>query len=169
MGRPRLTKSASPKPTLNSALDQDYPARLAELEAELRLHAARQHTEQPLKAIGDLEEAVIDREKVLQFVLGPSVYAAGHADVIYAGSNHARGVRHIRFYAAGKTVLDIEGDFENQQFGTNFRFQNMDLYLPGEWERDFRVLTDQLRQHTARRRQAFRKRRDAEHARLRRR
>jgi hypothetical protein len=111
-------------------------------------------------------DAAIQGEKVVQFMLGKKVYASGHADVTYAGSNHARGVRHIRFYAAGKPVLDIEGDFEDQQFGSNFRFQNMDLYLPGEWEADFVKLTDELRQYTAKRKAAFKKKRDVAQARL---
>ncbi len=154
------------KPEKNPAIEQEFPERLSELEVELHLHPARKAGERPLKAIDDLEESAIAGEKVFQFSLGKKQYAAGHADVTYSGSNHARGVRHIRFYAAGKTVLDIEGDFEDQQFGTNFRFQNMDLYVPGEWEGDFLKLTDELRQHTAKRKAAFKKKRDAERDRL---
>jgi len=131
---------------------------------ELRLHAARDAGDRPLKAIAELAETAIEGEKVLKFLLGKKAYAAGHADVTYSGSNHARGVRHIRFYVSGKTVLDIEGDFEDQQFGSNFRFQNIDLYTPGDWEADFLKLTDDLRHHAAKRRAAFKKKRDAEQA-----
>ncbi len=164
-----MTPTKNPKikkPEKNPALEQEFPERLSELEMELRLHPARKASERPLKAIDDLEESAIEGEKVLQFILGKKHYAAGHADVTYSGSNHARGVRHIRFYAAGKTVLDIEGDFEDQQFGSNFRFQNMDLYVPGEWELDFLKLTDDMRNYTAKRRAAFMKKRDAERNRL---
>jgi hypothetical protein len=146
----------------NPAIAQEYPERLSELEAELRQHLGRKASERPLKAIDDMAEAAIEGEKILQFSLGKKVYAAGHADLTYSGSNHARGVRHIRFYAAGKTVLEIEGDFEDQQFGSNFRFQNMDVYIPGAWEADFVKLTDELRHHAAKRKAAFKKKRDDE-------
>jgi hypothetical protein len=153
----------------NPAIAQEFPGRLSELEVELRLHAARKAGERPLKEIGELKESSVEGEKVLQFLLGKKVYAAGRADLTYSGSNHARGVRHIRFYAAGKPVLDIEGDFEDQQFGSNFRFQNVDLYHPGEWEADFLKLTDALRHHAEKRKYAFKKKRDAEQTRLNRR
>jgi len=156
-----MRKSTRIELEANPALAQEFPERLSELEVELRLHAARKATDRPLKAIHDLAEAAIDGEKVLQFLLGKHTYAAGHSDLTYSGSNHARGVRHIRFYAAEKTVLDIEGDFEDQQFGSNFRFQNIDLYLPGEWEADFLKLTDDLRHHAEKRKLAFKKKRDA--------
>jgi hypothetical protein len=162
----RLRKSAVES---NPALARDFPERLSELEVELRLHPARKVVERPLKTINDLAESAIEGDKVVQFSLGKKRYAAGHSDVTYSGSNHARGVRHIRFYESGKPVLDIEGDFEDQQFGTNFRFQNMDLYIPGEWEADFLKLTDTLRQHTAKRKATFKKKRDAERDRLHRR
>jgi hypothetical protein len=152
----------------NPALAREFPGRLTELETELRRHAARDAAEQPLKAIDELTEAVIEGTNVLRFSLGKKVYAAGHDDITYSGSNHARGIRHIRFYTAGKMVLDIEGDFENQQFGSNFRFQNMDLYVPGEWETDFLKLTDDLRHHSEKRKLAFKKKRDSEAHRLRR-
>ena len=150
----------------NPALARDFPERLSELEVELRLHPARHVAERPLKAIEELADAAIEGTKVIQFLLGKNRYAAGHADVTYSGSNHARGVRHIRFYASGKPVLDIEGDFEDQQFGSNFRFQNMDLYVPGEWEADFLKLSEALRHHTAKRKAAFKKKHDAERDRL---
>jgi hypothetical protein len=161
----KLTKNQLPE---NPALAQEFPGRLAELEAELRLHALREVGARPLKGIDDLSEQTIEGENVVEFSLGKKAYAAGHSDVTYSGSNHARGVRHIRFYAAGKAVLDIEGDFENQQFGSNFRFKNMDLYVAGEWEADFMKLTEELRQHAEKRKNAFKKKRAAEHSRLRR-
>jgi hypothetical protein len=159
----KMTKAQAEK---NPALDQEFPDRLTELEAELRLHAGRDAGDRPLKAIKELAEVAIEGGKAIQFSLGKKSYAAGHDDITYSGSNHARGVRHIRFYADGKTVLDIEGDFEDQQFGSNFRFQNMDLYVPGEWEADFLKLTDDLRDHAAKRKAAFKKKRDAAQARL---
>jgi hypothetical protein len=165
MNRVKTTRS---KLEENPALAQEFPERLAELEVELRLHPAREAGDRPLKSIEKLVEAAIKGENVIQFKLGKKEYASGHADVTYAGSNHARGIRHIRFYASGKPVLDIEGDFEDQQFGSNFRFQNMDLYLPGEWEADFLKLTDELRHYSAKRKAAFKKKRDAEQTRLRR-
>lgn len=152
----------------NPAISQDLPARLAELEAEIRPYPSRSTGERSLKTLEEPMDATMEGEKVVQFSLGKKVYAAGHADLTYAGSNHARGVRHIRFYAAGKTVLDIEGDFEDQQFGSNFRFQNIDRYLPGEWEADLVKLTEELRHHAAKRKAAFKKKRDAEHERFRR-
>src|SRR4029077_14634300 len=124
-------------------------------------------TDRPLKAIEKLGDTDIEGNSVLEFQVGKKAYAAGHTDVTYSGSNHARGVRHIRFYAAGKNVLDIEGDFEDQQFGTNFRFQNIDIYAPGEWEADFMLLTDELSHYKAKRKKASKKKRDAEQARLR--
>jgi hypothetical protein len=161
----KLTKS---KIQENPALAREFPDRLTELEAELRLHLSRKAADRPLKSIHEVTAAAIAGTKVLQFTLGKHSYAAGHDDVTYSGSNHARGVRHIRFYEEGKPVLDIEGDFEDQQFGSNFRFQNMDVYIPGEWEVNFLKLTDDLRDHTEKRKYAFKKKRDAAQARLRR-
>jgi hypothetical protein len=163
-----MRKTTKSQIQANPALAREFPDRLTELEKELRLHLARKATDRPLKAIHELSQATIEGTPVLQFDLGKHSYAAGHDDVTYSGSNHARGVRHIRFYAEGKNVLDIEGDFEDQQFGSNFRFQNMDLYVPGTWETDFLKLTDDLRQHAEKRKYAFKKKRDAEQSRLRR-
>ena len=163
MHRKKLTRA---KKEENPALAQEFPERLAELEAELRQRHTREASDRPLKSIEKVVEAAIKGEKVVQFTLGKKVYAAGHSDVTYSGSNHARGIRHVRFLAAGQTVLDIEGDFEDQQFGSNFRFQNMDVYLPGEWEADFLKLTDELRHYSAKRKAAFKKKRDALQAKL---
>jgi len=160
MKKKRIPKKTDPE----TVITREFPQRLAELEIELQRHPERPAGEQPLKAISAIKEILIDGEKALQFALGSKVYAAGHADVTHAGSNHARGVRHIRFYAQGQTVLTIEGDFEDQQFGSNFRFQTMPLYVPGVWEADFQKLSDDLRLHTAKRRIAFKKKRTAERA-----
>ena len=151
---------------INPAVRQELHHRLDELEGELRTYPARPTLERPLKTIEHPREGLIGTEKVIQFTCNEKVYAAGHTDVTYAGSNHARGVRHIRFYAKGVMVLDIEGDYEDQQFGSNFRFQNVESYVPGEWEADFIRLTDDLRHHRAKRRTLFTKKRAVERRRL---
>ncbi|OGR88896.1 MAG: hypothetical protein A2992_09495 [Elusimicrobia bacterium RIFCSPLOWO2_01_FULL_59_12] len=156
------------KPRDHPALLRDLPLRLAELEVELRLHAGRKVDDRPLKSISGVSQVAIGPEKAVQFAVGKKAYAAGHADITYADSNHARGVRHIRFYEAKKVVLDIEGDFEDQQLGSNFRFKNIDVYLPGLWEADLIKLTDHLRHHTSERKLAFHKKRAAALERLRR-
>lgn len=163
-----MKKQKSLKTPDHPALLHDLPERLAELETELRRHTARKAEDRPLKSVSGVSEVVFGRQKAVQFSTGEKTYAAGHEDVTHAGSNHSRGVRHIRFYVAGKVVLDIEGDFEDQQLGTNFRFKNVDLYTPGAWETDFIKLTNILRLHTAKRRMAFNQKRAAENARARR-
>ncbi len=164
----RIRKPTQSKPADSPAITKELPDRLAELEAELRLYPLRSAEERALKTIEKPLGTAIAEEKVVQFRLREKIYAAGHTDVTYSGSNHARGVRHIRFYAEGKAVLDIEGDFEDQQFGSNFRFQNIDVYVPGEWETEFVKLTDEFRQFKAKRRHAFNKKRASENSRLRR-
>lgn len=160
-----MAKRTRITPEIRSGMNQEYPHRLAELETELRAYPARLASERALKAVVDPVMLQIGQEPVVQFRLGAALYAAGHTDLIYAGSNHTRGVRHIRFYSGPAPVLDIEGDYEDQQFGSNFRFQNVDLFTPGAWEKDFAKLTDDLRQYKAKRRLAFRKKRATEHAR----
>jgi hypothetical protein len=157
----RAPRSKIPK---HPAMIQELHLRLAELETEVRTYPARSAQERALKAITQPEEGMVGQEKIIQFQLHKKTYAAGHSDMTYSGSNHARGVRHIRLYAEGKLVFDIEGDFEDQQFGSNFRFQNVDAYVPGEWEAELVKLTDDLRHFIAKRRSAFKKKRDAEHA-----
>jgi hypothetical protein len=154
------------KTETNPALLHDYPTRLSELDAELRLHAARTVKARVLKSIEGPDEKMIGQEKVLAFEYKGKPFAVNRMDVTYAGSNHARGVRHIRFYVDGVMVLEAEGDFEDQQFGSNFRFQNLDRYDPGEWEKDFLAITNDLRQGAAKRRDAFKKRRDAANSRF---
>jgi hypothetical protein len=161
-----LKKSMKSKLETSPAITQELPDRLAELEVELRLYPSRSAGEPSLESIEKPVESAIGNEKVVQFLLRKKLYAAGHTDATYSGSNHTRGVRHVRFYAAGKTVLDIEGDYEDQQFGPNFRFQNIDVYVPGEWEKDFVKLTDEFRHYKATRRNAFNKKRIAERRRL---
>jgi hypothetical protein len=158
-----MAKTKCSKPEKLPAMNEEFPNRLEELEAELRAYPSRAEKERALKAVGDPTAEEIGKECVVQFRLGGKVYAAGHSDVIYAGSNHSRGVRHIRFYADRSPVLDIEGDYEDQQFGSNFRFQNVDLYTRGAWEKDFIKLTDDLHHYKAKRRIAFREKRAAEH------
>jgi len=157
-----MKKPIKSKPVENPAITQELPDRLAELEVELRLYPSLSAPVRSLKSVEKPVESAIGNEKVVQFLLREKLYAAGHTDVTYAGSNHTRGVRHVRFYVDGKTVLDIEGDYEDQQFGSNFRFQNIDLYVPGEWEKDFVKLTDEFRHYKATRRHAFSKKRIAE-------
>ncbi len=158
-------KKTSSKTALHPVIAQELHDRLAELESELRAYPARSKTDRTLKRLSDIEEATLGSNKVIQFSIGSKVYATGHTDTTYAGSNHARGVRQIRFYVEGKEVLVIEGDFEDQQFGSNFRFKNINLHTPGAWEADLVNVTEQLREHAAKRKAAFKKKRDAIHAR----
>lgn len=158
----RIKKITKVKPEKNPALEQDFPQRLTELESELRTSLVRPPSKGPMKDVEGLKETTIGREVVIQFDIGGKVYATGHTDVTYSGANHARGVRHIRLYFDGEAVLDIEGDYEDQQFGSNFRFQNIDLYKPGEWETGFLKFSEDLRHHNAQRSKAFKKQRAAE-------
>jgi hypothetical protein len=159
-------KKSSKKTPKTPVEDKELHHRLAELESELRTYPSRPAAERPLKAVEKPEAGVIEKESVILFTLHGHTYAAGHTDVTYPGSNHARGVRHVRYYMDGKMVLDIEGDYEDQQFGSNFRFQNVDLHVPGEWETAFMKLTDELRDFKAKRRHAFNKKRVAERRKL---
>jgi hypothetical protein len=158
-----MKKTAASKLPKNPALLQDLPARLSELETEIRQYPSRPAEDRPLKSIENPLSHTIGEEKVIQFHLDKQVFAAGHTDVTYRDSNHARGVRHIRFYAANKIVLDIEGDYEDQQFGSNFRFQNVDAYVPGPWEAALIKLTDEFRRFKLKRNAAFKKKRAAEY------
>ena len=139
---------------------QEFPNRLSELEAELRTYPTKSADEINLSSVENAKETVIGKETVVQFRFNDHVYASGHADLTYAESNHARGIRHISFHADGKLVLYIEGDFEDQQFGSNFQFHTLEIYTPGDWEADFIKLSDELRHHTAKRREAFRLKRN---------
>jgi len=161
-----LKKTTKTKPEQDPALSREFPGRLAELEKELRAYPSLAASEHALKSVEKPKKSTMGEEPIVQYHLHEKIYGAGHTDVTYAGSNHARGVRHIRLYAEGKMVLDIEGDYEDQQFGSNFRFQNIDLYVPGDWEKDFLKLTDELRHYKAKRRDAFTKKRGIERRKL---
>jgi hypothetical protein len=162
-----LKKPAKPKDPKAVALEKDLPNRLAELEAEVHRYPKSESDGRALKSVEKPTETLNGREKLVQFFVDKKAYAAGRTDTTYSGSNHARGVRHIRFYAAKEIVLGIEGDFEDQQLGSNFRFQSISAYVEGNWEADFMKLTDDLRHYRAKRKAAFKKKRDAENARLR--
>ncbi len=159
-----IKKRASAIPE-NPALAQDLPERLAELEVELRRHSARKVEDRALSSITSVTESTIGDNKVIQFTLAKKAYAVGHSDLTQRQTNHARGIRHIRFYENKTIVLDIEGDIEQQELGSNFRFKNIDVYLPGPWETAFIKLTDHMRHHAAERRIAFRQKRVAEQTR----
>ena len=154
MKKPKKVKP--PKPEDRTV---EFPGRLAELEAEIRSYPKRASAEMSITSIRDPKETTSGKEALVQFSFKEKIYAAGHVDLTYAGSNHARGVRHIRFHAQGAIVLHIEGNFEDQQFGSNFQFQTLKLYTPGEWEADFIALSDELRDYNTKRREAFRKKR----------
>jgi hypothetical protein len=161
-----MKKTRESKREIHPAMINDLHQRLDELEKELRNYPSRPPDERLLKLIEKPQEKLIGEEKTVQFVCHEKLYAAGHTDVTYAGSNHARGVRHIRFYVGESLVLDIEGDYEDQQFGSNFRFHSVQAYVPGEWEADFIHVTDDLRQRKAKRKSLFTKKRATEHRRM---
>ncbi len=140
---------------------REYAGRLAELESELRSYPSDPEARAFLSFVRKPRAAKLNEEPVVQFTFGGKTYAIGHNDMTYADTNHARGIRYISFYADGKRVLFIEGDFEDQQFGSNFRFQSAKVFTPGEWEKGFVKLTDQMRACKEERREIFRKNRDA--------
>ncbi|MFA5976225.1 MAG: hypothetical protein WC859_08705 [Elusimicrobiota bacterium] len=154
-----MKKPSKSKSEESPSLTQKFPHRLAELETELREYPSSPLIERPLKSVEEPVQVAGGKEPIVQFRFHKKVYAVGHTDFTYSGAGHARGVRHIRFYEGEKTVLDIEGNYEDQQFGSNFQFQNIDLYAPGEWETDFVKLTDELHDFKTKRREAFRKKR----------
>ncbi len=63
-------------------------------------------------------------------------------------------------------MFDIEGDFHNEEFGSNFRFQNIDVYLPGAGEINFVALSDQHREVKAEQKSALNKPRADEYRRV---
>ncbi len=147
------------------ALAQDLPERLAELDVELRRHSTRKVQDRALSSITAVAECTIGDKKVIQFTSTGKEYAVGHSDVTHGQTNHARGIRHIRFYDQETLVLDIEGNIDQQQLGSNFQFKNVDVYVPGPWETAFVKLTDRMRHRAAERRIAFRQKRIAEQTR----
>jgi hypothetical protein len=150
-------KKAAKKPEKVEDKTEEYPSRLAELETELRSYPSRLPATFSLSSITEPKETLAGKEKVVQFVFDGKVYATGHSDLTYADSAH--GVRHISFHADGKVVLYIEGNFEDQQFGSNFQFHNLEVYTPGEWEASFVALSEELRERQMERREAFRQKR----------
>src|SRR5690349_16144828 len=115
-----MPKPRTPKTAPHPAFVQDLPNRLAELEAELHRHAGRKPADRALTSISGVTAVTKGLEKSIQFSVNQKSYTAGHEDLTYGGTNHARGIRHIRFYEAQKMVLEIEGSFEDQQMGSNF-------------------------------------------------
>jgi hypothetical protein len=147
-------KKAAKKPEKVEDKTVEYPSRLAELEAELRTYPSRPPTPFSISSIKNPKEAVVGKETVVKFTFDGKVYATGHSDLTYADSAH--GIRHISFYADEKVVLYIEGNFEDQQFGSNFQFHNLEIYTPGEWEANFVALSEELRERRMERRESFR-------------
>src|SRR5947208_2333434 len=78
--------------------------RLVDLESELRSYSTDPNSGVKLAFIHEPTNAVVDQKKVLQFSFHKKAYATGHSDQTYVDANHARGVRHIRFYADRKVV-----------------------------------------------------------------
>jgi hypothetical protein len=149
----------------NPALAQDLPERLVELDVELRRHSARKVADRALSSITAVAESAIGDTKVIRFTLTQKAYAVGFIDLMHGQANHARGIRHIRFYENETMVLEIEGDIDKQELGSNFRFKNIDTYVPGPWEAVFIKLTDRMRHLAGERRIAFRQKRVAEQTR----
>jgi hypothetical protein len=159
-----MKDSARKKPTRkilesNPAILHDLPARLSELEAEIRTYPSRPVKDRSLKSIKQPHERTMGKDRVVQFQIRKNVFGAGHTDVSSSGSNHARGVRHVRLYWGEKLVLDIEGDYEDQQLGSNFRFQNILVFEPGVWVEPFVKLTEEFRNFKAKRKMALYKKR----------
>ena len=149
------------------ARNKEYHHRLADLEHEIKSYPAKKGTPVGLSDVEDVTEAVIAKEKVVRFVYNKNTYSLGHIDKTYAGSNNSHGVRYVRFYdGKGKIVLEIEGNFEDQQFGSNFTFHAVQIYLPGPWETDFAALTDELIAHQARKKEEFKQRRASDKNRM---
>src|SRR5207253_7724154 len=109
---------------LQEEKSQDYSQRLAELESELSNLPDRPAgtAQSALPSLSRVEGGRIADEAVVQFVHRGKVFAVGHTDVAFPGTNGARGIRRIHFYdATKKIVLGVAGEFDNQQFGANFR------------------------------------------------
>jgi hypothetical protein len=142
----------------------EYPDRLAELEAELRTYPARTSDAPPsaIPSVTDVKIARLAGEEVVCFKHRGKNYAIGHTDKTFAGTNASRGVRTIRLYdGTNAVVLAIAGDYENHQFGANFRFRTLDTYVAGEWEEAFSAITTGLRTFRADRKEELRKHRQA--------
>ena len=138
---------------------QDYSERLAELESELCAHPARPAgtPQSALPSLSHVETGRIGEEAVVRFVHRKKAFAVGHTDIAFPGTNGARGIRRIHFYdATKKIVLGVAGEFDNHQFGVNFRSPELKTYCGGVWETTFLVVTTGLRTFRADRKQELR-------------
>jgi hypothetical protein len=127
---------------------RDYSERLAELEAELNAKPARSAgtPSSALPTVSKIEPAKISGESVVRFVHHGKKFAVGHTDTTFPGTNESRGIRRVHLYDADDTiVLGAVGEFENHQFGANFRPQKLNTYQAGPWEEQFVAITDGLR------------------------
>ena len=150
--------------TEQSAVEKsrDYSERLTELENELNAHPARA-AGTPQSALPTLSCIVAGRigdEAVIQFVHRGKVFAVGHTDIAYRGTNGSRGIRRIHFYDGRKNVvLAVAGEFDNHQLGVNFRSPEMKTYRIGAWEKSFLIVTTGLRTFRADRKEDLRRQR----------
>lgn len=138
---------------------RDYSERLTELENELSTYPARQPgtAQSALPSLSHVEAEQIGSESVIQFAHRKTVYAVGHTDMSFPGTNGARGVRRIHFYdELKKIVLGVVGEFDNHQLGVNFRSSDVKTYHPGEWEKSFIEVTTGLRAFRADRKEELR-------------
>jgi hypothetical protein len=143
--------------------NQDYGERLSELEAELRgcINNTSGATANLVTVTG-IKVGHIGKEAIVQFSHKGKVFAAGHTDSAFPGTNEARGVRRIHLYNEDHAVvLGISGDYENHQFGANFRFRNVKTFIPGPWEVSFLAITTGLRAYRAEYKDELRRRRAA--------
>jgi hypothetical protein len=140
----------------------DYADRLAELEAELARYPARVESSAAasIPSVSGVKNAHIGKEAVVQFTHQRKHYAVGHKDISLAGTDHTRGIRAIHLYDPTDTiVLGIVGDFENQQFGANFRLREVKTLVEGPWEASFLAITTGLRTFRSNRRDELREQR----------
>lgn len=158
--KPKPAKKRSPAKPKKEDLTAEYPTRLTELQAELFGQFARAAgtASEAIPSAGKLEEGKVGQEKVIQFKVNGKQFCLGHTDSTFAGANHARGVRHIHLYDdAQQVILGIDGDIEIQQFGVNFRFRTLKVFVPGEWEATFLSMSDDLRAYREEKKEAFRR------------
>jgi hypothetical protein len=155
---PVVKKARAARAPKAEDLTQEYPSRLAELEAELFAKVAEGGKRASLNSVKKIAKDEIDGVPVMRFDFKGTSYATGHTDTTFADANHARGVRHIHFYDDKNTiVLGIEGNFQTQAYGANFEFRRLKTYVPGEWEPFFLAMTDELRTYRADRKEEFRR------------
>jgi len=139
--------------------NRDYSERLAELDSELSAYPARPAgtPQSALPSLSSVEPGRIGDETVVQFVHRGKAFAVGHTDVAFPGTNGSRGIRRIHFYdETKKIVLSVVGEFNNHQFGVNFRSSEMKTYHVGVWEKSFLVVTTGLRAFRADRKEELR-------------